>query len=211
MLSLGGMGPWFRGGMDKQRPVADEEAFLRLKGEVEQLACMLRAGDLLTFESSQDGTFAPGQSARILLGALPLGRIGLLHPRWRQAHKLSGPIALAEVNLDRLVSQKPALRVMRAIPAYPAVSRDIALILPRSRTHAMVMAQVNQSRPSELEDVRLFDVYRGDKLGAGEQSLAYRFTYRSAKQTLTDEAVEGMHQPMLDRLLRELDARIEGR
>jgi phenylalanyl-tRNA synthetase beta chain len=87
----------------------------------------------------------------------------------------------------------------------------VALIVDRSRTHQQVEDVVNQQRPKDLVDVTVFDIFESEKLGQNRKSMAYRFTYRNPKKTLTDKAVENMHERIVDRLMSELNAEIVGR
>ncbi|MDA3874275.1 MAG: hypothetical protein PF795_10000 [Kiritimatiellae bacterium] len=100
---------------------------------------------------------------------------------------------------------------MTPIPSFPSTTRDVALILDRSRSHREITDLVNQERPKDLVQVRLFDLFESDKLGENKKSMAYRFTYRNPKKTLTDEAVEKMHGRIVDRLVSGLNAEIVGK
>lgn len=205
------MGPTKRAGLERQKPVGDLEAFLNLKGEFEVLFALLGCADKISFRPCTDPTFSPGQGADIVLGETPCGRIGLLNSSEREAGKFSGPIALGEVDLLPLFPKPGDITSMAPIPDQPAVTRDVALLVDRSCVHQQVLDLINQQRPGDLEEVTLFDVFTGEKLGTNRKSMAYRFTYRNAKKTLTDQAVEKMHRRIEDRLMQELPATIEGR
>lgn len=210
-IGMGLMGPTRRETLDRQRTVSPQEAFLNLKGELEQFAALIGIQSELSFTPSDDPTFTPGQGAVILVNGIPCGRIGNLNPIEREAEKFQGPVALAEIHLEGLFNQHHRIPSMDPIPEVPSVSRDVALIVDRSCTHQDVLNVVNEQRPGDLEEVQLFDLFTGDKLGADKKSLAYRFTYRNAKKTLTDKAVEKMHRRIEDRLMSDLPAQIEGR
>jgi phenylalanyl-tRNA synthetase beta chain len=209
-IAFGQIGPVHRPRLDKQRPVGDAEAFFSLKGELESLFESLGCAARIRFEVLEDKAFCPGQAARILLDKTPVGRIGLLCAKWKSEWKFHEPVALAEVLLEPLLPPKGAMPVMKPVPAFPSVTRDVALIVDRARTHADVMAVINAQRPGDLESVDIFDVFEGKKLGENRKSLAYRFTYRNAKKTLTDEVVEKMHGRIVQRLTQELGAEIAG-
>jgi phenylalanyl-tRNA synthetase beta chain len=160
---------------------------------------------------ADDPAFGKGQAARVLCGEKEVGRIGLLSAKFKQTYKLSGPIALAEINLTHILPE-PGLPIgMTPIPSFPSTTRDVALILDRSRSHREITDLVNQERPKDLVQVRLFDLFESDKLGENKKSMAYRFTYRNPKKTLTDEAVEKMHGRIVDRLVSGLNAEIVGK
>lgn len=210
-ISLGAIGPWKRPLLQKQQPVSDREAYSDLKGEVETVLGLLKCSEKVRFVAHPDPAFAPGQSAVLLCGEVKVGRIGLLAKAVKNQYKLSGPVALAEVNLDLLIPERRLPPTMQPIPGFPSMTRDVALILDRSKTHQMVMDLVNQQRPKDLIQVIPFDLFESEKLGANKKSMAYRFTYQNANKTLTDTAVEKMHSRICDRLLSELNAEIVGR
>ena len=210
-ICLGTFGPWKRPPLDRQRPVAAAEAFADLKGEVEVALSRLRCLDRIRFRAADHPAFAPGQSAEILLGDTPVGHIGLLTPAALRERKLPGPVALAEFHLAPLIPAPGPSRGMIPIPAFPSITRDVALIVDRSLTHRDVMDVVERARPRDLESVQVFDVFESDKLGHNRKSMAYRFTYRNLKKTLTDKAVEKMHERIVQSLVDALNAEIVGR
>ncbi|WFB35153.1 phenylalanine--tRNA ligase subunit beta [Kiritimatiellota bacterium B12222] len=210
-ICLGAMGPWKRPGLDKQRPISDREAYADLKGEVENLLCKLRCEELIQFVVGEDPTFEPGQAALLKLGDEIVGRIGLLSKTLKIKYKLTGPVALAELNLDALIPAQKLPPTMDPVPTFPSITRDVALILDSHVTHQQVMDVVNQKRAKDLIQVTLFDLFESDKLGQNKKSMAYRFTYQNAKKTLTDKAVEKMHGQIEQRLLSDLSAQIVGR
>ncbi|MCC5847249.1 MAG: phenylalanine--tRNA ligase subunit beta [Verrucomicrobia bacterium] len=207
-IAFGQLGPVHRPALDKQRPVSDTEAFYGLKGVVETFLKSEGVHEV-TFIPLEDKSFAPGQAADILLGKTHLGRIGLLARELREDWKIHEPVALAEIILDVLPKRKTP--VMKPVPTMPATARDTALILDRAVTHAEILACIQKAAPYELEDVQLFDVFEGKKLGENRKSMAYRFTYRNPKKTLTDKAVEKFHGKIEARLMQDLGAEIVGR
>ncbi|MEX2607572.1 MAG: phenylalanine--tRNA ligase subunit beta [Kiritimatiellia bacterium] len=210
-VCLGSMGPWCRPELDKQRPLTDREAYADLKGEVENMFYLLGCEQSCQWMPTDDPAFGKGQAAEIRFGDTVIGRIGLLSAKIKQTHKLTGPVALAEIDLTHILPEPGLPSGMTPIPEYPSTTRDAALILDRSRTHQEVIDLVNRERPRDLVQVRLFDLFESDKLGENKKSMAYRFTYRNSKKTLTDEAVEKMHGRIVDRLLSELNAEIVGK
>lgn len=207
-ICFGQMGPVRRPLLQKQQPITDEEAFYSLKGQLEAFLASERV-QKVTFAPLSDSTFAPGQAAEIFVGGQSAGRIGLLNPASREAWKIFEPVALAEIRLDLLPAAPMPL--MQPVPTFPATTRDTALIVDRSVTHAEILRVIDSAKAYELERVELFDVFAGKKLGEHRKSMAYRFTYRNPKKTLTDQAVEKMHGKIESRLVETLSAEIVGR
>jgi len=210
-IAMGTFGPWKRPVLNKQSTPSAAEAFSDLKGELEGCFDRLHATDHIRFEPEDDPLFARGQAAAILFKGAKVGRIGLLDPNVVQKRKLPGPVALAEWSLTAIQPEPGLLPVMQMIPTFPSVTRDVALIVDRAKRHDDVLDIINRQRPKDLENIELFDLFESDKLGENRKSLAYRFTYRNAKKTLTDKAVEKMHERLVDQLVSDLPATVEGR
>lgn len=95
------------------------------------------------------------------------------------------------------------------LPAYPAVERDIALIVPRGTLAAEVAVAIRDAAPDILESLEVFDVYEGEKIPAGKRSLAWRLRFRSAERTLTDDEVDSALSRIMS-ALEELDVSLRG-
>ena len=135
-----------------------------------------------------------------------LGEFGQLLPAVAKKHDLRDGVFLAELNLDTLLSRRNAAKSFRALPAFPAVRRDIALLVPEATTHESILQAVKQAKPANLESVDLFDVFRGKNVPPGQKSVAYAFTYRQAERTLTDAEVNSAHEKLVEQLKQKLQA-----
>ncbi|MBU6409323.1 MAG: phenylalanine--tRNA ligase subunit beta [Verrucomicrobia bacterium] len=149
------------------------------------------------------------ESAGIALGGkLPLGEMGQLSPLLARKYDLRDPVFLAELNLDQLLARRNPSKSFRPLPSFPSSRRDVAMLVPESATHDAVLQTVKQARPPHLESVELFDVFRGKNVPAGQKSVAYAFTYRSAERTLTDAEVSAAHAKVVEALRRQLSASV---
>jgi phenylalanyl-tRNA synthetase beta chain len=122
--------------------------------------------------------------------------------------KSSAPsrVLVAEVNLDRLPTRESPKK-FRELDRYPAITRDIAMIVPEKLTHAEILRGIEEPAEPLLESVQLFDLFEGTEgtvPTASEKSLAYRLTYRAKNRTLTNEEVTAAHAKIRERLKREL-------
>jgi phenylalanyl-tRNA synthetase beta chain len=97
---------------------------------------------------------------------------------------------------------------LKPIPAYPSVTRDVALIVDEGVTHAETERAIREAAPAELEDVWLFDVFRKAAIGAGRKSVAYRLRFRSRERTLTDEETNAYHAAIKEALRERLHAEL---
>jgi phenylalanyl-tRNA synthetase beta chain len=149
------------------------------------------------------------ESAAVQLGKLALGEIGQLTPAAQQTvYDLRDPVFLAELNFDLLLARRNPAKSFKPIPAYPAIRRDIAMLLPEATLHEAVMNAVRQAKPQNLEKAELFDIFRGKNVPEGQKSMAYAFTYRNADRTLTDAEVNTTHSALIEHLRQSLHATV---
>jgi len=176
-----------------------------LKGFVEELLEQFGVRGV-SYARRADSTALFLESAVIHLGKQPLGELGLVLPTLARQHDLRDPVLLAELNLDLLLARRASSKTFKPLPAFPAVRRDVAMLVAEAVTHEAVLQVVKQAKPANLESVELFDVFRGKNVPPGQKSLAYAFTYRSAERTLTDAEVNAAHEALVAELKQKLPA-----
>jgi phenylalanyl-tRNA synthetase beta chain len=116
------------------------------------------------------------------------------------------PVFFAELNLD-LIEQARSERTFREIEKFPAITRDIAMIVPQDLSHEKVFSTILGAQEPLLTGVELFDVFNGSagqNFGPGKKSMAYALTYRDKTRTLTNEEITVVHAKIRERLQREL-------
>jgi phenylalanyl-tRNA synthetase beta chain len=128
----------------------------------------------------------PGRCAAITVGEVTLGHAGELHPSVCQAFGLPPRSAVAEIDLDLLMSLAPAVTPGPAFSTMPLAKEDVALLVDEAITVAAVEAALREGAGELLESVRLFDVYTGEQLGEGKKSLAFALRFRAPDRTLTE-------------------------
>jgi phenylalanyl-tRNA synthetase beta chain len=119
------------------------------------------------------------------------------------AFDLDLPLAVAEINLDRLELSPVPVRY-RPFARFPAVKRDLSLLVPRGVTYGRIAGVVRASAGALLEDVELFDIYRGKGLPDGHGAYGIRLKFRSAKGNLKGKTVDLAIAAVLEALAREL-------
>ena len=162
----------------------------------------------ISFQRREQGTSLFLESATIHLGKFVLGEVGQVLPALARQYDLRDPVFLAEFSIDVLLARRNPAKSSKVLPAYPAIRRDVALVLPEAVTHEAVAQLIKQSRPANLESVELFDVFRGKNLPAGRKSMAYAITYRHVERTLVDAEVNAAHEKLVQELTRKLDATV---
>src|SRR5438067_873541 len=118
-----------------------------------------------------------------------------------------GPVFVVEVHADLLLIAEEMANKFREIEKFPAITRDIAMIVPEEVPHEKILRTVQEPREPLLESVELFDLFT-EQIGAGRKSLAYRLTYRDRSRTLTNEEVTAAHAKIRERLRRDLRAEL---
>ncbi len=185
---------WYGGG----EPVD----FFDAKGVVESLFDHL--GLRVEFEKSNDESLHPNKQAAIVCAGQRMGVVGEFHPRVLAAFEIAEPVYLFEVDVSSLTPCTVEHKRFQPIPKFPAVTRDIALVVDSGVTHKQ-MQDIIKSFPLVVH-VTLFDVYSGEQVPPGKKSLAYRLAFQSPDHTLTDEEAGKVQQQILDRLSHELGA-----
>ena len=182
--------------------------FFDVKGDVEALFAPQRLEFVPASASAHHPALHPGRSASVLLNGVPIGVVGELHPQWRQSYGLSAAPIVFELDLAALL-RRP-VPAFEPIAKFPAVQRDIALLLPETCSHAALIAAIQQApHGGLLQDAQLFDVYRPKTPQADDKarSLAVRLTLASAIATLTEAEIDAAMQAIWAHLAQTLGAR----
>ncbi|MGH8313705.1 MAG: phenylalanine--tRNA ligase subunit beta [Steroidobacterales bacterium] len=173
--------------------------FFDVKGDVEALAAPLP----VTTKAAPHPALHPGRSARIVVGGTAAGWLGELHPRLVRAFELPRPPVVFEIDQDAV--QHFPLPAARAVSRFPAVRRDLAVIVDDAVPAQALLDALQAVRSAQVERIELFDVYRGPGVGQGKKSLAILVLMQDTARTLTDAEID---LTVAD-LLRELENRFK--
>jgi len=176
--------------------------FFDAKGVVEGLLNQL--GMETSFGEYSDESLHPDKRAAIVIADNRLGIVGELHPKVLEAFDISGTACLFEINLTALLPFTIGHKMFQPISRFPAITRDIALVVDVGVTHQQIQDIIKGF--SLVNRVTVFDVYSGGQVPPGKKSLAYRITFQSPTHTLTDKEVNKVHQQIIDKLSQELGA-----
>jgi len=190
-------------GLEKSWYRGDEPFnFFDAKGVVEGLLAQL--GVEAHFEEANDKGLRRGRQAAIVVASAKIGVVGELHSKVAEAFEVPGAVYLFEIDLAALLPHTIGYKMFQPIPRFPAVVRDIALVVDAQVTHRQVL-DIIKSFPL-VNKATLFDVYTGKQVPPGKKSLAYRLTFQSPTHTLTDEEANKVQQQILDKLSSKLGA-----
>jgi phenylalanyl-tRNA synthetase beta chain len=184
--------------------------FFDVKGVVEALIAGLHLADV-SYAPATHPTFLPGRTAQLRVAGEPAGWLGELHPRVREQYDLPNqPVLAADLDVEVLLKHVDERYPVSAVPEYPPVKEDLALIVEEAVPAAQVEAAIRAAGGALLASVTLFDVYRGEQIGAGRKSLAYSLTYQAPDRTLTDADVAKVRAKIVKRLQETMGAALRG-
>jgi len=186
--------------------------FYVVKGAIEAFLDKLRTGDR-SFSPTREPFLHPGKSCDILVSGEKIGFLGVMHPDILEkfSSKASRSEALVfEINLDRLLSLVPRAVKYVPIPRYPRIDRDIALIVDDSLPAAAVMEQLKSYPTDLIEEISIFDFYKGKNIPEGKKSLAFTLRYRAKERTLTDSEIEELHANLVNYITEKTGGTVRG-
>jgi phenylalanyl-tRNA synthetase beta chain len=181
--------------------------FFDIKGLVEGMLEVCGVVDW-TLQKTDAPTFHPGRNAEVLLGNRQIGFFGEVHPEVLENYDLPYKAYLFEFDLEGLADAATFAKRFEPISIYPKVARDLAIVVDKETLSDMPTELIYTTGGDAVDSVRLFDVYEGEQVPEGKKSLAYTITYHSATETLTDKAVNTLHDEVVKCLNRELGAEL---
>lgn len=161
-----------------------------------------------TLQKTDAPTFHPGRNAAVLFGGRQIGIFGEAHPEVLENYDLPYKAYLFELDMEALTDAAIFAKRFEPISVYPKVERDLAIVVDKETLSDMPTELIYKTGGEWVESVRLFDVYEGEQVPEGKKSLAYAITYLSASETLTDKAVNALHDKIVKRLNQELGAKL---
>ncbi|AII57517.1 phenylalanine--tRNA ligase subunit beta [Dehalococcoides mccartyi] len=176
--------------------------FFDVKGIVE--AIISRLGLSADFVISDEPGLTRGYQASVRVGDMPVGVLGQVNPQITDKFDLTEPVYMFEINLSKLVTRATARRKFSPINRFPAVERDLALVIDRSITNLQVINIISEY--DLVKNVELFDMYQGKQVAENKKSLAYHLVFQSDTHTLKDAEVDGVMSQILRRLNTETGA-----
>jgi phenylalanyl-tRNA synthetase beta chain len=190
----------------------DVKNFFISKGALESMFEELKINGY-SFSPSSEPYLHKGQASDIYVSGSYIGYLGLLGPEVIEKldlKKHKPEIILFDLNLDVVLTCIPDAIQFIDIPKYPYIERDIAVIVDENIA-ASAIKEMIATYPSKLiEDVSVFDFYKGSNIPEGKKSVAFSIIYRSKEKTLTDKEVEELHASLLSYVLEKTGGKLRG-
>ncbi len=174
--------------------------FFDVKGDLETLCAPL----VPRFVPAMHPALHPGRSARVELAGEVIGWVGELHPQWVQDYQLQLVPVLFEVDAEPL--QRLRFPVSAEVSKFPAVVRDVALLVDESIHAQDLLDALETDRPTSVSSLSLFDIYRGSGIPEGRKSLAFRVVMQDTQRTLTDVEADAVRSWIVSVLKQKFGA-----
>ncbi len=184
----------------------DDADFFAMKGIIDEMLSLMGMDEPVYEAETHLPMYHPGRCANIIYNGELLGTVGEIHPDVAERYGIGMRVYTCELLFSVIMIHAKSQIIYRPLPKYPAVTRDISLTVDEKVTAGALEEVIRENGGSMLEDVSLFDVYRGKQVGEGKKSAAFALTYRNAEKTLTDEEVNRVHSRILEALHDQLGA-----
>ena len=182
------------------------ESFYTLKGAVEGILSQLNPLPTRFEAVTDDPTFHPGRCAALFVGGKRIGVLGQIHPAVAKNYDMDCELYVAELHFTDLQTVLAPEKTFRALPRFPATSRDLSLVCDERVTVGALEACISNAAGALLREIQLFDIYRGIGIQPGKKSVAFSLTFRAEDRTLTDADIEPAMEEILRRLAAECNA-----
>ncbi|HOQ15772.1 MAG TPA: phenylalanine--tRNA ligase subunit beta [Defluviitaleaceae bacterium] len=183
--------------------------FYDLKGSIEVLFEKLGMSEKVEYSLEQNLSWMhPGRCASISCKNKKIGYIGEVHPNVAENYDINTRVYVGVIDVSSLVEEADLERVYKPLPKYPAVSRDIAMLVKDEIPVKDIENIIRQRGGKILESYSLFDVYKGKQIQEGYKSVAYSITFRAQDRTLTEEEVNKAMQKIINGLESNLGAHL---
>ena len=182
--------------------------FYILKGVIENLLEQISVNKYDIEKEINNKTYHTGRCANIKVGIDTIATFGEVHPEVLQNYDISKRVYLAEINVTKLTKYARESKKYVEVPKYPAVERDIAIIIDEDIEVGKIEKIITKKAKKILESMKLFDIFRNEKIGENKKSVAYSLSFRDKNKTLSDEEVNQTMDSIIKELEKELKAEL---
>ena len=174
--------------------------FYDVKGCVEDLLETLQIEEIKFIRAEDIPYLHPGKASKVLCGKEVLGVLGEVHPQVLDYYEIHGKAYLFEIDFEQMVKWAGEGKRFRPLPKFPAVYRDLSLVVDDELEVEKVAEAIWNFHQPFIDEVKLFDVYRGAPISEGKKGVSYRIRYQANDRTLTDEEVNRYHEKIIFQL-----------
>ncbi len=192
-----------------QKGIKGERLFYEMKGIVDSLLNQLgianiQYDDYFKNEGWENEIFHPQKTAQIRIDGDFIGWLGEISPFITKTLDFKEPIVVLEIDIEKLIKYAREEKIYLPPSKYPALIRDLAILVPRGTKVAEVLNEINSRGGPLIRDIDLFDTYEGENIPEGMKNLAFHFVYQSDDRTLTDKEVDEIQKKIVWELENEL-------
>ena len=188
----------------------DDVDFYTLKGLIENVLETVNVNRYEVVKETKNESYHPGRCANIKVGTDIIATLGEVHPEVLMNYDITKRAYLLEANITKIVKYSRANKKYVEVPKFPAVERDIAMVVDESVEVGQIEKIITKKGKKLLESVKLFDIYRDEKIGEGKKSVAYSLIFRDKNKTLSDEEINTIMNNVISELEKNLGAELRG-
>ena len=175
--------------------------FFTMKGVVEEFLESIGMTKKVTYDPNAGKNFLhPGRQANMIYDGVVIGYLGEVHPEVCDNYDLKTKVYVAVLDMPNVEPFATFDRKYEGIAKYPAVSRDISMVVPKNILVGQIEAILEQRGGKILESYELFDIYEGSQIKEGYKSVAYNITFRAKDRTLEENDINGAMKKILNGL-----------
>jgi phenylalanyl-tRNA synthetase beta chain len=186
----------------------ENEDFFTAKGVVDCIISYTCFGQEIKYFPSDVKCLHPTRSADIIVNGKYVGSFGQLEPILSESLGIDKPVFIAEIKYDELKNLFVEKIVFNPISKFPSSERDIAIVVEDKISCQEIIDVIKSSGGENLKNIKLFDIYKGENIGANKKSMAFNILFSSNERTLTVEEVDASIKSILDQLNDKLNAEL---
>jgi phenylalanyl-tRNA synthetase beta chain len=178
----------------------DKLDFFALKGMIEELLTVLDVTGYDVAAVKNETAYHPGRCAELTANGKRFALLGEIHPLVAENYGIEQRVYAARLDMAALYELSNKNKMYHPLPKFPAVTRDLALLCDKTIPVLTLEKAIRRGIGATLESVKLFDVYEGSQIPAGQKSVAFNITLRSADHTLSDDEINRIMNKIMKNL-----------
>lgn len=186
----------------------DDVDFYLVKDFVESMLIQLGINDISYIREENNPIFHRGRTANIIVNDEVLGTFGEVHPNVSENYDVDKRLYIGSLDFEKIIELTDLERKYKELPKYPAMVRDIALTLDEEIMVGDIEEVILKHGKDLIENIELFDIYRGDQIEKGKKSVAFSIIYRSYERTLIDDEINNIQELIIKDLESSFDAKL---